>query len=403
MEQVKNATIWNRNFICAVLSNLLLCLGHFAVNQYVVSYAIYLGAGTALTGFLSGMFFGVALAIRPISGPMITKLDKRMLLIGVFALGAVAQLGYALFPSIPMFVVFRFVNGAQYSFVGSLIMTRVGDSLPPEKMVSGVGIYGVGGAIGMSLAPVIGTAILSFGTERFGELIGYRMLFFYAMIVMLVGMVPSIISTSDTKTKADVDSVGKWYENIVTVHAIPIAFSMLFSVMAYSVFNAYIVEFAKERGIPNASMFFTVMAVVLLVCRPTMGMLTDKFGVKRIVFPAMVLFASSFIIVGFANTLPMLLFAAVITALGYGASQPTIQALAMRVVPPLRRGVASNTIYIGIDLGFFVGPVVGGLIIQSTGDYGSMFKAFIAPAVIALGVLIAILPKIERRIKELGS
>ena len=403
MELEKKTQSWKKAFVFTVMQNLVLCLGHFAVNPYIVSYAKFLGAGTTLTGFLSGMFFGVALAIRPVSGPMITKLDKRMLLIGVFALGFIAQIGYAAFPNLPMFIVFRFINGAQYSFVGSLIMTRVGDILPAEKMVSGMGIYGVGGAIGMSLAPAIGSRILAFGQERYGELTGYRMMFLYAAVMMLVALIPCLLSPPDKKkTPEELASIGKWYENIATVKAVPIAIVAIFSVVAYSVYNAYIVEFAKERGIANADLFFTVLAIGLLVTRPVMGMITDKFGVKRVVIPGFALFAASFLIAGFSQSLALLLVAAGVAAIGYGSTQPTTQAMVVRVVPPIKRGVATNTYYIGVDLGFFLGPLIGGYVIEWMGNYGDMLKVAAVPAVIALVLFAVILPATMKQIEKVN-
>ncbi|MDR3277272.1 MAG: MFS transporter, partial [Oscillospiraceae bacterium] len=176
LETAQKTTIWNRNFICVVLANMMLCLAHFAVNPLVASYATdILGQGPRVMGLLTGMFFGVALAMRPVSGPMITKVDKRALLIAVFALGSAANIGYALFQTVPLFVTFRFLNGVQYSFVGSLIMTLAGDNLPPEKLASGMGIYGVGGAVGSALAPSIGITLVDFGTRLRDLSFGYKL------------------------------------------------------------------------------------------------------------------------------------------------------------------------------------------------------------------------------------
>ena len=404
MELKKKEISWQKAFVFTVMQNLVLCLGHFAVNPYIVSYAKILGASTTMTGFLSGMFFGVALAIRPVSGPMITKMDKRKLLMGVFALGFIAQIGYAAFQNLPMFIVFRFINGAQYSFVGSLIMTRVGDILPAEKMVSGMGIYGIGGAIGMSLAPAIGSWILDFGQARYGDIVGFRILFLYAAAMMIVAIIPCLLSPPDKKkTEAELAAIGKWYHNIATVKAIPIATVAFFSVVAYSVYNAYIIEFAKERGIPNASLFFTVLAIGLLVTRPIMGMMTDRFGIKRLVLPGFALFAGSFLIVGYSWSLGLILVAAAVAAIGYGTTQPTSQALVVRVVPPVKRAVATNTYYVGVDLGFFLGPLVGGYVIELTANYGDVFKFAAIPAVIALILQAAILPSTMRQIKKANS
>jgi MFS family permease len=404
---------------------MMLCLGHFASHPYIASYAKYLGAGLTLAGFLTGMFYGVALAMRPVSGPMITRLDKRKLMLGVFGLGAAANLGYALFPSVPMFILFRFLNGAQYSFVGSLILTRIGDSLPSDKMASGMGIYGVSGSIGMAIAPAVGGWLRDYGVSKYGELGGYRLLFLYSMTIMLLALIPCAISSPDAPRRVGIDKAGlqpgraardsghhsgnsrKWYKDICAVEALPVAVVMLFLIMAYSVFSAYIVEFVKERGIGGldayvtgaltddgsgaAGAFFAVQAAALIIFRPLMGGLSDKYG-TRIALPSIALFAAGFFIVGTARALPMLLIGAVVSAAGYGAAQPMVQAMSMRIVPRERRGVSSNTLYIGMDLGFFLGPLFGGMTAKYGGGYGATFYFAAVPAILGAAAFIAALP-----------
>ena len=80
-------TIWSRNFVCALIANFLLAFSHSSVNTLVSTYAVHLGASSVVMGLLTGMFFGVALAMRPVAGPITTKLDKRRLMIFVYTLG----------------------------------------------------------------------------------------------------------------------------------------------------------------------------------------------------------------------------------------------------------------------------------------------------------------------------
>ena len=73
----KKSKIWNRMFTCAFIANFLLCISQFIVNPLVATYADYLGAGDVMTGVVSGLYFGIAFAARPVAGPIITQMNKR--------------------------------------------------------------------------------------------------------------------------------------------------------------------------------------------------------------------------------------------------------------------------------------------------------------------------------------
>ena len=389
-------TIWNRNFICVIISNFMLCIAHFSVNPLVASYAIHLGSSALIMGLLTGLFFGVALSMRPVAGPIITKFDKRKLMIMVFALGGVVNIGYALFHSIPLFIVFRFLHGVQYSLVGSLTMTLAGNSLPREKMASGLGLFGIGGAIGMAIGPSIGINLLKLGTNIRNESFGFTCIFLFAMIILFLAVIPSFILLPEKKTKEDILSTGAWYKNIVSMHAIPTTIIMFFVIIGWSLYNLYIVEFAKEQGIAGISSFYTLLALVLIISRPLSGWLIDRFGLSRILPPALVLFAVSFFIVGLSKSIGTILVGAVMAGIGFGSSQPALFSMCIQSETQVKRSVASNTIYIGLDLGLFLGPIMGSIVYEMY-NYSVMFKAAPLIVLLALIAFILMLPTYHRR------
>ena len=395
-------TMWNKNFICVMIINTLQCFGHFTGNPHVASYTKYLGTSDQMTGFLAGMFFGVAFAIRPISGPMITKLDKRILLILTFICGCIANLGYAFFESVGAFAVFRFINGLEYSFLGTLIMTLASDNLPLEKMGSGIGLYTIGAAVGTAVAPTIGSALITLGTGLKGEGFGFTLVFLFGATCLALAIIPSVMLSSDKKTKEEAAGSGAWYKNILTVHALPITGVILMIHTAYSLFNTYMIEFGKERGIAGISIFFTVLALTLIVTRPLSGVLTDRLGPQKVILPGLVVFALAFFVVGSSSTLLTALAGAALAAIGFGFSQPPLVAMSMQTVEPLRRGVASNTIYLGIDFGLFIGPLLGAFVYERL-SYSIMYKSAVVPIGLAFAGFIAALPVYRRRRAELGG
>lgn len=397
-----SATIWSKNYICALLANAFLAMSHNAVNTLVSSYATFLGAGAKMMGLLTGLFFGVALAMRPFAGPITTRVDKRKLMIFVYMLGSLVNVGYACFHSITAFVIFRFFNGVQYALVGSLCTTIAGDSLPAEKMASGLGVFGVGGAVATSIAPSIGIWLRSYGEQVKSLDFGYTLVFLFGALCLAASLIPCFLLNPDKKTAEDLQAAGKWYTNIASRHAVGPAVVMMFLVIAYSQYSSYMVPFGESVGIENVGVFFTVLACVLLASRPLSGTLTDRLGLGKVLLPSIVIFSISFFVVSASTKLGMTLVGAVIAAIGYGAANPATQSMCMQCETPVRRAVASNTLYIGIDLGYFLGPLIGGFI-KEYAEYKQVIRFGFIPTLVAGIVLCFSLKPYYRRLEELKA
>ena len=394
--------IWNKNFISVMSANFLLGLAHFSVNPLVATYAEYLDANHAMIGFLAGMFFLVALAMRPFSGPVTTKIDNRKLLVFAFILGAIANLGYAMFQYIPAFIFFRVIHGVQFSLIGMLLMILAANHLPPTKIVAGMGIFGIGAAISSAVAPAIGELILTFGTAYRGEAFGFSLMFLFGSVVSIIAIIPSLIIAPDRKTAEDIKNAGAWYKNVLSKHAVLLAFIVFLMMVPFAMVSSYMFDFGREQDIPGISIFYLVLALALAASRPFSGMLTDKFGLGQTMFPGLVIYAASLIIIGSSTTFGMVIVGAVVVAIGYGAVMPPLQAMCMQMETPVRRGVASNTLYIGLDLGLFIGPVIGGFV-RELADFALMFKASSIAVVAAIVMLAIMLPQYHRRLNDLSK
>ena len=393
METKKRTTIWNRGYTCAFLANLLLCFSQNTVNPLISTYATWLGAGAVLVGTISGLYFGVAFAARPISGPAITILDKKKLMVATYTLGFLTNIGYALAGSVPVFIAARVVHGLQFAFVGSLNLTIASDNLPREKLGSGIGIFGIGGALATAIGPSIGIAVRNMAENLWGERAGYTAVFLVGALFMLLGVIPCAMLPLKKQSKEERAALGKWYKNILSVETIPASILLGLISLSNILYSTYMVPYAEELGIENIGLFFTVYAIFLLGARPLFGKLSDKVGMDKVMYPSLIIFALSFVAAGFGRSMGWMLVAAVLDALGYGALNPTIQTLCIRTVEAERRGVASNTQYFGMDLGYFVGPMIGGMLYKS-GTYSTMYLyGGIVPLAVAFIIFAIIWPK----------
>ena len=386
-ENTGKVTIWNRTFVCALVAQIFFVFSHQFTSPLVSSYATFLGAGATIVGMLSGLYFGIAFAMRPISGPLVTVGNKKILMVVSYTLGLIVNVLYATSGSIPLFVFARIIHGVQYSLVGSLLLTVASGSLPKEKIGSGIGVFGVAGVFGTALGPSIGIVLRSWGDARFGDGGGYRVTFIAAAICCALSLIPTmLIRNQRALTQEERKALGPWYKNIVAIPALPSAVLMFLYCMSFILFNTFLVPYAAQYGIAGIGTFFTVYAVCTLVSRPISGRLLDRHGPAVLFYPCTALFVAGLLIVGTANSLPPILAAAAISAVGYGSLQPTIQAMAMTSVPVEKGGVASNTNYFGMDLGYFVGPTLGGLVYAATGSYHTMYRFGIVPVLCGLAV-----------------
>ena len=399
MTNSENRSIWNRGFTCAFFANLLLCLSQNTANTLISTYASYLGAGAVLVGAISGLYFGVAFAARPISGPVITILDKKKIMIATYIAGVVTNVAYAAAGSVPFFILARILHGLEFAFVGSLNLTIASDSLPREKLGSGIGIFGIGGALSQAVGPSMGIAIRDFGAARWGEGGGYTAVFLVSALFMLIALVPCFLIPIGKPTEEQRKALGKWYRNILAGETITSALLLCLVSVSSILYTTYMVPYASELGMGSIGVFFTVYAVVLLFSRPFFGRLSDRVGMGTVIIPSLTVFALSFLAVGLGRSLGMMLLGAVLGALGYGALNPIIQTLCIRTVPPERRGVASNTQYFGMDLGYFLGPLLGGLLYSAFDRYSAMYLlGGIAPLVLALVLFLLIWGKLKQRL-----
>jgi dipeptide/tripeptide permease len=104
----------------------------------------------------------------------------------------------------------------------------------------------------------------------------------------------------------------------------------------------------------------------------------------------------SFLIIGFGKSIGTMLVGAAIASLGFGSFQPALFSMCILSETALKRSVASNTLYIGIDLGLFLGPIMGSIVYEMY-NYSIMFKSASLMILIALIVFLLLLPAYYRR------
>ena len=159
--------------------------------------------------------------------------------------------------------------------------------------------------------------------------------------------------------------------------------------VSYGALMAFLPLLAGERGLATPGLFFTLLAVGLLVIRTTAGRLSDRFGRPVVVAPALAVVAAALLIVALARTPWAIYGAGLLFGLGFGSAQPALMAWTTDLVPASDRGRAMATYYTAWELGIGGGQIFLGLLFPLGGFSGLFGTA----AVFALiGAALAVIP-----------
>lgn len=362
-------SILSKNILLLLISGFFYFASPMLVTPLITGFSESLGAGAALMGMVGGMMNLCSLFCRPAVGSFIDRVSKYRLSMAGLLLMTAACAGY-LFSASPLMVLFfRIVNGAGFALCSSSMSTWFSLLLPPDRIGSGMGIYGMMNALAMAVAPSIGVVLY--------QTLGYRVSFVIAAVFTALAMVliqfvtdrgepvprPASSEAGERGNKVT-DSPKRL--TIVEPKVLPIALIIMLFAIPYCATQSFIVRYTETRSLAvTVSLFFPVYAASLLLLRLTMRNLFDRLrfpvfftGSSACAFLAILLLALM------QSNLPMCA-AAVLMAGGYGIMSSVCQSRAIVVAGREHAGLGNSTYYIGLDLGMTLGPVLGGLLYGS--------------------------------------
>ena len=362
----QNEKIWNRAFTSVFIANCMLYMGEQMVQTLITSYAKSLGATEVVIGMVGSAFALTAIIFKVISAPAIDTFNKKYILAGAMLVIFISTLGYSFAKTVPVVFAFRLLQGVGKAFTATCCLAMATDALPASKLGQGLGIFSLAQAIFQAIAPTVGKFIQS--------AVSFQATFLTAAVCLLIGAFCALnIKNEFVQTKKFKISLDSMFAKDAVIPA-----AALFTLsLCFSLINSFLFIYAGEKLAPEQytyiGFYFTIYAGTLLFTRPMVGKLSDKYGTVRVVIPAMLAFALSFYLLSAAKSIWGFFLAAFVSAFGYGACQPALNALSMRMVPKDKRGAASCTNYIGTDLGQLIGPTLGGFVVSRVG-YSSMWS-----------------------------
>jgi predicted MFS family arabinose efflux permease len=178
--------------------------------------------------------------------------------------------------------------------------------------------------------------------------------------------------------------------------------SISLAILALAVYFVGTVEFmlapmlaplAEAFHVPVSSAAWLVSgyAFSYAALAPFVGLLSDRLGRRRLLLPALLLFAADALVLTLAPNISFAIGFRILGGVAGAALTPTAFALISESVPPEKQAGAMGAALFGLTLGITTGPTIAGLLTDQFG-WRAPFLAITAGCLIVFGLAFAVLP-----------
>lgn len=341
--------------ILVMAASFLFMFSVMFVTPLINGYALSLGADSILAGIITGSMSIVSIFLRPIAGNLVDLYSKYCLSLigGILILIGVS--GYWLVNTSGLLILFRLINGTGFVLATICMTTWLAFLVPRRFVGEAMGFYGLMNALAMAVAPLI--AINSY------KVIGYRysmMIASLAAVIMLI-MIKFVKNHAIPQNKLSLKNIK--HIRIIQKDTIPVALLMIFFSIPYFATQADLVEYVAMRKLSvSVGYFFLIYALSLLIIRIWLKRFFDTIAFGFWFWLSLIAMIIFLISMAFMKNNFIMLIAAVALSIGYGVIYSINQTTALLLSPLDQQGLASSTVYLGLDLGMASAPILGGII-----------------------------------------
>lgn len=377
---MSKARLWTRDFIIMSATTFFIALIFYLLMTTMAMYAIQqFNASSSQAGLAAGIFVIGALVGRLLAGRYMELIGRKRLLYSSLVLSLLATLLYFAVDNIGLLLAVRFIHGSAFGFSSTTLATAAMSLIPDERRGEGTSYYSLSPALATAVGPFLGIIISQQGD--FSRIFVVCTVFtVISIILLLFSRIPEANLTLEQLQAMKGCSFQDFFEK----NALPVSGIMLLMGIAYSGIVAFLNSYAAKINLVTAGgFFFLVYAAVVIISRPFTGRLLDKKGDNIVMYPALLVFSVSLVVLSQAEHGVVLLFAGLLAGLGFGTLMSCSQAIVVKQSPEHRVGLAISTFFFYLDAGTGIGPFLLGSIIPLI-DFRGMYM------ILAVGVFLSV-------------
>lgn len=323
-----------------------------------------LGGSRLMIGFTMGACEATAVATRLLFSTRMDRIGrKRVLAAGGSCLAA----GCFLFclvrraDALPIFL--RILIGAGYGAILTASFTIVADMSPPHRLAEGLGTLGIGAMVGQGVGPWIGYRLVA--------AYGFTALFAAAGILALFGLGITLLMRESTSPEFCLAYRSGYRHRLSGAFPWLMAITLFYAAGRGSIIS-FFSDFAHDRGIENAGLFFLSFSAAAVAGRALGGRAIDRTGRLRMLVPSVALFAAGLVSIPLIDSLRPMVLSGALCGLGQAFIYPVLISLAAGQANACDLGLTIGIFTAVFDAGLGFGSFLWGALAASFG-YPAMY------------------------------
>lgn len=346
-----NNKIWSLSFIFIVTSNGLLFMIFEMLLPTLPLFITAMGGGASQVGIVTGVFMLSAILTRQFAGILASKIDKKYLLILGILINALATGAYYLSNDITTLLIIRLFHGAGFGLATTYLATLAAEIIPAHRRGEGIGYFGLGETIAISVGPMIGILTL--------ELYDFQRLFLGELSVLLLALIMAVF-VKRAPDGRELDRRENIKTKILEKKVLFPAFLILLVGIAAGGIMSFFSLYALEKEFSHVGLFFFLIAAASFLVRLVSGRLFDLYGPSVILIPGALSSVIGLGLLNFADSTGMFFTAAVFYGFGFRSLLPAIQTWCMNLVEQNEHEDAMASFFNFFDIGIGGGSLILG-------------------------------------------
>ncbi|HNY72879.1 MAG TPA: MFS transporter [Syntrophales bacterium] len=351
-------------------------------------YLVEIGIPPSWRGLIIGIEPMTAFILRLVILPWLQVRDTP----AIIAASTVAMIfigfGYLCATTVASLIVLRIFHGAAIVFL-TVAVTALGvNFIPPERSGQAFGIFLVVTIAPYAFIPPMAEAILPYLRNEADLYAGVSIFVFFALLLLARGWkrIASYIAGMDGALLRRPTRV-ELYDNfsIATVRKMLWCFSLVYLIHATLFF--FLKDLTLEITVGRVGTFFSIFMTMTIAVRLAGSRYFDRVNKKKLLLAGFAAMATCFAVLPTAGSPGLYYLLAGLYGLGMGVIMPVMNALLFAASPPALRGINVNMTMFTLDLGYFIMPYLGGLLIALGMGFSILFYAGAGFAVLAAAIV----------------